>query len=247
MLCGRDHGQARTHLAISAALISACSFAAMRHAHVDEECSIIAAMAPARSRRRPHLRRRRSPRSATGDRRGPSGASINGPADQRFNQMITNRVLGTVCLGVNEQVNCHDCVSAFGSAGSFSVGIHGRKELTNNLSLLAGLAYTQHSEGGYHVTSAPIGAFAPARLHRPGSSRQFFRYRHHPTREEGALQPQLHDKPGRGVARQFDQQPNYAVMAAPAGSTLPQRTGRRIHRVRQLRAASPAIRIRRLR
>ncbi|MBI2753702.1 MAG: FAD-binding oxidoreductase [Betaproteobacteria bacterium] len=32
---------------------------------------------------------------------------------QRFNQMITNRVLGTVLLGVNEQINCGDCVSAF--------------------------------------------------------------------------------------------------------------------------------------
>ena len=89
-----------------------------------------------------------------------SGASINGLADQRFNQMVTNRVLGSVLLGVNEQINCHDCVSAFGSAGSFSAGVHGRKELTNNLSLLAGLAYTQYNEGGYHVTSAPIGAFA---------------------------------------------------------------------------------------
>ena len=41
---------------------------------------------------------------------------------QRFNQMITNRVLGTVLLGVNEQINCDDCISAFGSAGSFSAG-----------------------------------------------------------------------------------------------------------------------------
>jgi len=89
-----------------------------------------------------------------------SGGSITDVANQRFNQMITNRVLGTVLLGVNEQVNCSDCVSAFGSAGSFSAGIHGRKELTPNLSLLAGIAYTQYSEGGYSVTSAPIGAFA---------------------------------------------------------------------------------------
>ena len=67
-----------------------------------------------------------------------SASSINDLANQRFNQMITNRVLGTVLLGVNEQVNCSDCVSAFGSAGSFSAGIHGRKDLTDNLSLLAG-------------------------------------------------------------------------------------------------------------
>jgi hypothetical protein len=104
-----------------------------------------------------------------------SGGSIGDLATQRFNQMITNRVLGTVLLGVNEQVNCSDCVSAFGSAGSFSAGIHGRKELTPNLSLLAGIAYTQYSEGGYHVTSAPIGAFALRYDFVDwGSSRPFF-------------------------------------------------------------------------
>ena len=106
---------------------------------------------------------------------GSSGGSISGLANQRFNQMITNRVLGTVLLGVNEQVNCSDCVSAFGSAGSFSAGIHGRKELTPNLSLLAGIAYTQYSEGGYNVTSSPIGAFALRYDFTDwGSSRPFF-------------------------------------------------------------------------
>ena len=104
-----------------------------------------------------------------------SAGSIGDLAKQRFNQMITNRVLGTVLLGVNEQVNCSDCVSAFGSAGSFSAGIHGRKELTPNLSLLAGIAYTQYSEGGYNVTSAPIGAFALRYDFVDwGSSRPFF-------------------------------------------------------------------------
>ena len=89
--------------------------------------------------------------------------------------MITNQVLGSVLLGVNEQVNCSDCVSAFGSAGSFSAGIHGRKNLTTNLSLLAGIAYTQYSENGYSVTSAPIGAFALRYDFADwGSSRPFF-------------------------------------------------------------------------
>src|SRR5581483_12447112 len=50
---------------------------------------------------------------------GTSSGSIKGVVDQRFNQIITNRVLGTVLLGINEQVNCSDCVSGFGSAGSF--------------------------------------------------------------------------------------------------------------------------------
>lgn len=106
---------------------------------------------------------------------GSIGASVNGLANQRFNQIITNRVLGTVLLGVNEQINCSDCVSAFGSAGSFSAGIHGRKEITPNLSLLAGIAYTQYGESGYNVTSAPIGAFALRYDFTDwGSSRPFF-------------------------------------------------------------------------
>ena len=108
------------------------------------------------------VRRRRHPNPDDQPARIPAANSVNDLAKQRFNQMITNRVLGTVLLGVNEQVNCSDCVSAFGSAGSFSAGIHGRKNLTANLSLLAGIAYTQYSEGGYSVTSAPIGAFALA-------------------------------------------------------------------------------------
>ena len=104
-----------------------------------------------------------------------SAGSVKDLAKQRFNQMITNRVLGTVLLGVNEQVNCGDCVSAFGSAGSFSAGIHGRKNLTSNLALLAGIAYAQYSEGGYSVTSAPIGAFALRYDFTDwGSSRPFF-------------------------------------------------------------------------
>ncbi|HET7886031.1 MAG TPA: hypothetical protein VFL62_07385 [Bradyrhizobium sp.] len=106
---------------------------------------------------------------------GSSAGSIKGVVDQRFNQLITNRVLGTVLLGVNEQINCSDCISAFGSAGSFSAGIHGRKEITSNLSLLAGIAYTQYSENGYKVTDAPIGALALRYDFTDwGSSRPFF-------------------------------------------------------------------------
>ena len=74
--------------------------------------------------------------------------------------MVTTRVLASVLLGVNEQVNCSNCVSAFGSAGSFSSGVHGRYNITNSLSILGGLAYAQFNENGFNVTSAPIGAFA---------------------------------------------------------------------------------------
>jgi hypothetical protein len=104
-----------------------------------------------------------------------SGQSVTGVADQRFNQMITNQVLGNVLLGINEQINCSDCVSAFGSVGSFTAGVHGRKNITDNLSLLAGLAYTQYGENGYDVTAAPIGALALRYDFTDlGSSRPFF-------------------------------------------------------------------------
>jgi hypothetical protein len=127
--------------------------------------------------------------------------------------MVTNRVLGTVLLGINEQVNCSDCVSAFGSAGSFSAGIHGRKNLTANLSLLAGIAYTQYSEGGYSVTSAPIGAFALRYDFVDwGSSRPFFDIGAILTPlRESPLSPQLRDKPRCGVAGQHTTASNYGV------------------------------------
>jgi hypothetical protein len=86
--------------------------------------------------------------------------SIQNLADQRFSQMITTRVLANVLLGVNEQVNCSNCVSAFGSAGSFTAGVHGRYNITDSISILGGLAYAKFNENGFNVTSAPIGAFA---------------------------------------------------------------------------------------
>ena len=134
--------------------------------------------------------------------------------------MITNRVLATVLLGINEQVNCDDCVSAFGSAGSFSAGIHGRKNITSNLALLAGIAYTHYSEGGYSVTAAPIGAFALRYDFTDwGSSRPFFdigtiltpyekvRYRRSYLTSLGAVTVEA--KPPPAIT---------ASMAAPAGS-----------------------------
>ena len=186
-----------------------------------------------------------------------SGGSINGLANQRFNQMITNRVLGTVLLGVNEQVNCSDCVSAFGSAGSFSAGIHGRKKLTPNLSLLAGIAYTQYSEGGYNITSAPIGAFALRYDFTDwGSSRPFFdigtiltplekvRYTRsyktslgpvtstaRPRRELRRLWPRRLDEPGVAARRGRSLRRSLAALAARQGLHGPRR---RVQSVRRL-------------
>jgi len=100
---------------------------------------------------------------------------VNDLGNQHLNQIVTNHVLGSVLLGVNEQINCNDCVSAFGSVGSFSAGVHGRKNLTSNLALLAGLAYTHYGENGYNVTAAPIGALALRYDFTDwGSSRPFF-------------------------------------------------------------------------
>ena len=137
------------------------------------------------------------PRPVTGSGAG----SINDLAGQRFNQMITDRVLGTVLLGVNEQVNCNDCISALWFGGFVLAGIHGRKNLTPNLSLLAGIAYTQYNEGGYRVTSSPIGAFALRYDFVDwGSSRPFFDIGTILSPfQKGALSAQLHHEPRRGI------------------------------------------------
>jgi hypothetical protein len=100
--------------------------------------------------------------------------SIQDIANQHTNQVVTNRILGSVLLGVNEQVNCSDCISAFGSAGSFSAGAHGRKTISDNLSLLGGVAYTQYGHAGYSVTAPIIAIAARYDFTEWGSSRPFF-------------------------------------------------------------------------
>ena len=100
--------------------------------------------------------------------------SVQDIANQHTNQIVTNRILGSVLLGVNEQVNCSDCVSAFGSAGSFSAGAHGRKTITDDLSLLGGIAYTQYGHAGYSVTAPIIAIAARYDFTEWGSSRPFF-------------------------------------------------------------------------
>ena len=139
---------------------------------------------------------------------GSSGNSINGLANQRFNQMITNQVLGTVLLGVNEQVNCSDCVTAFGSVGSFSAGIHGRKELTPNLSLLAGHRLHPVQRGRLQCDQRADRCLRAAlRFRRLGIVAAVLRRRRHRVAvREGALQPELRDESRRRIARQFDQQ-----------------------------------------
>lgn len=89
-----------------------------------------------------------------------SSTGLQALADDRLSQLVTNRVLSSVLLGVNEQVNCGNCVSGFASAGSFSAGAHGRKALSENLALIGGVAYSEYGHGGYKVTSAPLIALA---------------------------------------------------------------------------------------
>ena len=70
--------------------------------------------------------------------------------------MITQGIFGKILRGTNEQINCTDCVSGFGSVGSFSAGFHGRKQLTQDLSVVGGVAFSEYRNGGVHVTSSPI-------------------------------------------------------------------------------------------
>ncbi|MDF2116602.1 autotransporter-associated beta strand repeat-containing protein [Roseiarcaceae bacterium H3SJ34-1] len=86
--------------------------------------------------------------------------SVERLAGDRFGQIVTTRVLASVLVGFNEQINCDGCISVFGSVGSFSAGFHGRKNITENLSLIGGAAFAHYKSGGAEVTSAPIVAAA---------------------------------------------------------------------------------------
>ena len=101
--------------------------------------------------------------------------SVTALADARLAQMVTGRLLGSLLLGANEQVNCSSCAGGFASIGSFALGTHGRWSLSDRLTLLAGFSYNQFNAEGATVTNAPIVA-ASLRydLADWGRSRPFF-------------------------------------------------------------------------
>ncbi|MBV8848094.1 MAG: hypothetical protein JOZ16_00755 [Methylobacteriaceae bacterium] len=76
----------------------------------------------------------------------------------RQGAIVTNRVLASILGGFNEQINCTTCISAFGEIGSFSAGVHGRHAITQDLSVIGGIAYSNYRNGDVHVTGMPLGA-----------------------------------------------------------------------------------------
>ena len=91
-------------------------------------------------------RRRRRPRSRT-------RSTISAKAQQ--NQIVTNRVLGSILLGATEQISCSSCGSGFGSIGSLALGAQGRWGLSDQLTAMGGVSYNQWSSGGISVYDAP--------------------------------------------------------------------------------------------
>ncbi|MDI9849557.1 autotransporter-associated beta strand repeat-containing protein [Rhodoblastus sp. 17X3] len=82
--------------------------------------------------------------------------SFQTQANDRFGALVTYQVLASVLDGFNEQINCTNCVSAFGSVGSLSGGVHGRYAINDDLALLGGAAIAQYHSGEVEVTSSPI-------------------------------------------------------------------------------------------
>jgi fibronectin-binding autotransporter adhesin len=82
--------------------------------------------------------------------------SINAVAKAQQNQMVTNRVLGSILLGATEQISCSNCGSGFGSIGSLGLGAHGRCGLSDQLTAMGGFSYNQWSSNGISVYDAPI-------------------------------------------------------------------------------------------
>lgn len=104
------------------------------------------------------------------------GEGVDKIAGDRIGQMVQNAQLARILLGSYEQINCtNTCVSAFGAIGSFSAGFHGRKYLTDRISLIGGLAINEYKSGSVSARQAFIGA-AGLRYDFVdwGSSRPFF-------------------------------------------------------------------------
>jgi autotransporter-associated beta strand protein len=87
---------------------------------------------------------------------GNPSASIHDVAVSRESQMVTARVLGSLLIGANQQINCSACVSGFAAVGSLAIGTSGRFPITERLTLLAGASFDNFSAGGAQVTGAPI-------------------------------------------------------------------------------------------
>jgi Autochaperone Domain Type 1 len=123
--------------------------------------------------------------------------SVTALADAQFAQMVTGRLLSSLLLGANEQINSCSCGGGFASIGSFAVGAHGRWSLSDRLTLLAGASYDQYSDQGFDVTNAPIVA-ASLRydLTDWGRSRPFFEL-------GGALSPYMSVNYPRSYANGF--------------------------------------------
>lgn len=75
-------------------------------------------------------------------------------------QIITNRILTNVLLGANEQINCGNCFSVFGSVGSATAGAHGRYNLTPQLSILGGIAISRYEGKSFRADALPTLALA---------------------------------------------------------------------------------------
>ena len=82
--------------------------------------------------------------------------SINAVAKAQQNQIVTNRVLGSILLGATEQISCSSCGSGFGSIGSLGLGAHGRWSLSDQLTAMGGFSYNQWSSNGISVYDAPM-------------------------------------------------------------------------------------------
>lgn len=100
--------------------------------------------------------------------------SLRQVANDRFKNLVAFNRLMSPLLGGTEQINCGDCFRGFGMAGSFSAGFNGRKSVTDRLSVLGGLSYTEYDSRST-TTRAPIFALGLRYdLADWGSSRPFF-------------------------------------------------------------------------
>ena len=85
--------------------------------------------------------------------------SINNVAKAQQSQMITNRVLGSIC-SAHATGQLLELRRGFASFGSFALGGQGRWSLSDNTTLIGGVSYNQYSASGVTVYNAPTAAAA---------------------------------------------------------------------------------------
>lgn len=82
------------------------------------------------------------------------GHSVLALAESRMGQVLINELQSDILNGLNEQVSCSACASAGVVVGSADITYHGRKPLSNNVTVMGGINIGKFRHDGVDVSSS---------------------------------------------------------------------------------------------